>query len=122
MTEVNTINRRSVGSGKEQEAVNYLRERGYTIIAQNFYSAAGEIDIIAENDGYLCFIEVKYRTSGAMGSPQEAVDLRKMRRISRAAEYYCYKYRNGQKVQVRFDVVAMTPEDTTLIKNAFDYI
>ena len=50
------MNKREVGSGKERIAAEYLQEQGYRILEMNYFCKAGEIDIIAEEDGYLCFI------------------------------------------------------------------
>ena len=81
----NKQNKREVGSGKERIAAEYLKEHGYRIREMNYFCKAGEIDIIAEEDGYLCFIEVKYRYDAASGFPEDAVDMKKARRITRSA-------------------------------------
>ena len=100
----------------------YLKNSGYRIIRKNFYCKSGEIDIIAENEGYLCFIEVKYRDSTENGYPEEAVDMRKARRITRSAIYYMTRYGIPEDYPVRFDVVSILGREITLIKNAFDAV
>ena len=78
-----------LGDFGEKVAVNYLKEKDYTICERNFRMGRyGEIDIIAEKEGFLIFIEVKTRVSKLYGSPREAVTLAKQRKIRRVAEYY----------------------------------
>lgn len=113
-------NRRAVGRKKEELAEQYLIGQGYDILEKNFYSYAGEIDIIARDGVYLVFIEVKYRKTLRQGYAAEAVTRNKQLRIYRAAA--CYLHRCGlpaDRVPCRFDVVAIQGEEITLIKNAF---
>ena len=116
------MNKRQVGFNNEHEAVLFLQNSGYKIRETNFYCKAGEIDIIAEEDGYLCFIEVKYRESDTNGFPEEAVDYRKARRITRSAIFYMTRYGIPDDYPVRFDVVAILGNDIKVIKNAFDAV
>ena len=115
-------NRRRLGTAYEARAADYLRQRGYRIVARNFRTREGEIDLIARGDGYLCFVEVKYRTDGGCGAPEEAVDARKQRRICRAAQYYML--RNGYQTDTpcRFDVIAIAGTDIRHIPNAFLFL
>lgn len=79
------------GSWGEERAAAYLKEQGYAIRERNYRGKTGEIDIIAEKDGTLHFIEVKTRTSEEMGEPLEAIDRRKLDHILRTAELYLYE-------------------------------
>ena len=81
--------RQKVGSWGEMVAAEYLQEHGYNLIARNFRTPYGEIDIIAEKAGYSIFIEVKTRTSGSLGPPEISVTPRKQEHMVAAAEYYC---------------------------------
>ena len=116
------MNKRQVGFEREQEAVDYLSEIGYRVIEKNFYCKSGEIDIIAENEGYLCFIEVKYRENTDNGYPEEAVDLRKAGKITRSAMFYMTRHGYPDDFPVRFDVVAILGDEIKVIKNAFDAV
>ena len=116
------MNKRQVGFNNEHEAVLFLQNSGYKIRETNFYCKAGEIDIIAEEDGYLCFIEVKYRESDTNGFPEEAVDYRKARRITRSVIFYMTRYGIPDDYPVRFDVVAILGNDIKVIKIAFDAV
>lgn len=114
-------NKRNIGNEYERIAGKYLEEHGYQIIEYNFYSRHGEIDIIARHQGYLVFVEVKYRKDDSAGSPLDAVTVQKQRTISKCAMYYMKKnYLND--VPVRFDVVGIVGDEVTLVKNAFDFI
>lgn len=112
-------NKRKVGSEYEKKAVMYLLSNGYEIIEQNFFCRYGEIDIIARNEGYLVFVEVKYRKNDRFGMPQESVSLPKQKKIIGCARYYCYKNKTESDCPIRFDVVAILGNDVQLIKNAF---
>ena len=115
-------NKREMGSKQEEIAMNYLIDNGYKILDKNFFTKSGEIDIIAKHENYLAFIEVKYRTNVNMGLPQEAVDYRKIKRISKTALYYIYKNKISSDIPCRFDVIVILDKEITLIKNAFDMI
>ena len=64
---------RAEGTWGEAEVANYLRRRGYTLLAHGFHCRFGEIDLIARKDGVLCFVEVKTRTNLSCGLPREYV-------------------------------------------------
>lgn len=114
-------NNRSVGKKYEELACRYLRDRGYRIRETNFRCRSGEIDIIAEDGKELVFIEVKYRSGEGAGDPLEAVNHKKQRVISRTAAYYMLKHRLPETTPCRFDVVGVTPQKITVVRNAFDY-
>lgn len=113
-------NRRKLGEEQESLAVSYLEANGYKIIQRNFYCKAGEIDIIAKQEEYLVFIEIRFRSSVANGYPEESVTKRKQNRIIQSARYYMYKMRLSEDTPVRFDVVAILGTRFRLIKNAFE--
>lgn len=78
----------SFGNVGEEMAVKYLRKKGYKILERNFRCKIGEIDIIAEKDNVICFVEVKSRHSEKYGRPAESITDYKKRHITRTAEYY----------------------------------
>ena len=88
----------------EDEATKYLQRLGYKIICNNFRCIQGEIDIIAQDDDELVFIEVKTRSTKLYGEARDAVDGRKQKHIYEAARYYLYKYRL-EGVFTRVDVI-----------------
>lgn len=96
--------RHILGKKGEDEAVKYLEKEGYRIIERNFSCRQGEIDIIALDEDYLIFIEIKARTSTEYGLPSESVTGRKIKHLTKAIQYYLYK-RNLEKANIRIDVI-----------------
>lgn len=100
-----------LGKFGEDYACAYLIKKGYTIVFRNFRCKIGEIDIIAEKEGTLCFVEVKTRASTKYGKPAEAVTENKQKRIYRCAEYYMqYKGMINRMPILSFDVIEILRE------------
>lgn len=112
-------NKRSLGTEKEELAVSYLTEHKAEILTRNFYFHGGEIDLIAKDGEYVCFIEVKYRKSNRFGAPEEAVTLTKQKKIIQGARYFLYKHQYPTDTPCRFDVISVYGEEITWIKDAF---
>lgn len=112
-------NKRQTGTYYELKAEEYLMQRGYKILASNYRIRSGEIDIIARKGEYICFIEVKYRTTSDFGNPLEAVDFRKQQQIRKVASVYLMKNKLTEWTPCRFDVIAFEGEKLTHIENAF---
>ena len=68
-------NNRQIGSKYEQLAADYLKKQGYCIVERNYYTPYGEIDIIAQQDEVLVFVEIKYRSNRRYGAATDAVDI-----------------------------------------------
>lgn len=113
------MNRRTVGTRYEEKAAAYLERRGYRILEHSYRSRAGEIDLIARDGEYLVFVEVKYRADNSCGSPLEAVDYRKQRKIIQVARFYLLTHGYGTETSCRFDVVAVCGKELVLVQNAF---
>lgn len=115
----------STGREGEQIAIAYLKKHGYRICETNFRCPLGEIDIIAWEQSELVFIEVKTRKSSQLGYPEQAVGIRKQKKLSQLALWYLQKKKRAD-TNARFDVIAITllPEvnEIKLIKNAFDFV
>ena len=116
------MNTRSIGTKKEDAAARYIQENGGRVTDRNFRSRMGEIDIVARDEGAVCFIEVKYRKTGAKGHPAEAVDSRKQYTICRTADYYRMVRHLPEDIPYRFDVISIMGDEITWYKNAFMYI
>jgi putative endonuclease len=114
---------RGVGQRSEKLAEKRLKAAGYTIRERNFRVRSGEIDLVAEEKGVLCFVEVKGRSGLRFGAPAEAVTLEKQRRIARAAQVYLLR-RRLRNVPCRFDVVSILEspdgENVRIFRDAFD--
>lgn len=116
------MNKRAEGTERERQAARYLEDRGMRITERNFRCRQGEIDLIGWHQGYLVFVEVKYRSGSGKGYAAEAVDIRKQRRICRVADFYRCARGIGGDVGVRYDVVAIQGEEISWIPNAFSHI
>ena len=103
-------NKRNIGTGYENMAVEYLLSQGHTIIKRNYRTRLGEIDIISKD-----------RSNNRYGYAIEAVDVRKQHKISRVALFFCTRY-GYTSFPCRFDVIGIDRNNRiTHIKNAFDY-
>ena len=108
----------------EDTCVWYLEKHGYTVCGRNVHSRYGEVDVIAENDAFLCFVEVKTRAADAAVSPAEAVDYKKQQKLVLTAQ--CYMQTHPTQKQPRFDVFEVIlgddgrPKRVRLLENAFD--
>lgn len=101
----------------EEIALKYLKENNYKIIERNFrHKKLGEIDIIAEDKNVLVFIEVKTRKSEKYGSPLEAVNTCKQKKIKKMAEYYL-TYKKIKEKNCRMDVLTITLDKENKVKN-----
>jgi len=99
--------RRARGREAEALAAAFLEERGYRILDRNHALRRGEVDLVCEAGGLLCFVEVRSRTGDAHGGPEETVDRRKARRVVLAATDWADR-NGGAARDIRFDVVAVT--------------
>ena len=99
----------SKGAVGELLAARYLRKQKYTLLAANYRTRFGEIDIIAANRKYIAFVEVKQRNSTAIAAPQEAVTAEKQQKILRTAALYLQNH--PTKLQPRFDVISVVMDD-----------
>ena len=114
------MNKRSLGTAWEEQAAEFLKREGCDILERNFRGKRGEIDLVVRDGRYLVFVEVKYRKNADCGLPEEAVDYRKQRIISRVAQEYLLKKRLSESTPCRFDVVAICGDRVRHIKNAFE--
>lgn len=110
--------KREEGTAGEEQAAKTLKKEGYRIIETNFRTRFGEIDIIAEEKGYLVFVEVKKRNTDTFGDPFHAINARKRQHMIKSALFYmkCHDCFNRR---VRFDVVGIEREEVKIIRNAF---
>lgn len=95
----------ALGSEGEEVAVRFLKKKGYDIIARNYKTPIGEIDIIARDGDTIVFVEVKTRTNDIFGYPFEAVNQNKRRKLKNLALLYLKKQR--KEFHVRFDVISI---------------
>jgi len=112
-----------LGKQGEEAAAGFLKDSGYKILNRNYKSKLGEIDIVAQDEDVIVFIEVKARHSDRFGLPQESVSRRKQGQISKAAVRFL-KENNLLSRKARFDVISVSytadAPRFNLIKNAFE--
>ena len=94
---------KALGDRGEAVTAQYLRERGYALLASQWRCRYGELDLVArDRDGTICFVEVKLRGGDLAGLPREAVDRRKQERLRTAAALYLSTH--DIDAPARFDV------------------
>lgn len=98
----------------EDFAVSFLKKNNYQILARNFHSRFGELDVVAQELNTLVFVEIKTRWSKNFGNPEEAVNLRKLGRIERAAQYFKLLHPKTPD-NMRIDVVATEVKDGKVV-------
>ncbi len=98
--------RQGLGRLGERLAAEKLVDCGYRILERNFRCQHGEIDIVAEDEQDLVFVEVKTRRGNSFGRPEEAVTVRKQRKIVQVATYYLDLHACFER-SWRVDVVAV---------------
>lgn len=104
------MNKRKFGTVGEKIAEKYLKDRRYKIVCKNFYTRKGEIDIVAQKNKDLVFVEVKTRSNYDYGSPAMAIDATKIRHMKIAAGIFLSLNRFS-KYNIRFDVIEIIIND-----------
>ena len=118
-TKKDKVNQRRQGKKGEDLAVQYLEQAGMQIIARNFRSAFGEVDIIALDKETLAFIEVKTWSVYSIENLQYSINSQKQRRIIETAKYFLSINRKYNEKAVRFDVVFTGKETVNYLAGAF---
>lgn len=109
------------GQWGEDLVAEDLRRKGWTVTARNFRCRMGELDIVAKNERYLIFVEVKLRKSAQFGAACEAVTPSKQRKLMAAAQYYLMSH--PTKLQPRFDVAEVyAPQGVQTERPSISYI
>jgi len=114
-------NKRSEGKRGEEIACKALKEKGYRILDKNFSCRLGELDIVAEDNDVVCFIEVKARSSEDYGLPEEAVTHWKKRKLLNTAFIYIEKKKIKDR-DMRFDIISvdLKTREAIILKDAFE--
>ena len=116
---------RELGNRGEAAVAQYLRRRGYTLLASQWRCRFGELDLVArEKGGTICFVEVKLRGPNTIGLPREFVDARKQQRLRTAAACWLSAH-DLAEAPARFDVAEVYLNEvngvlrTEYLKDAF---
>ena len=116
--------RKLFGQAGESAAEEYLRRKGYRILARNLRSPLGELDLVAEDGQVLVFVEVKARRTDVFGGAIHAVHHRKQGKLIQLAAQYLARHHIKNRL-CRFDVVLLQGSDAVApqiehIQNAFE--
>lgn len=114
------MNTRKKGKDAETFVKNYLEHNGYNVINMNYYSKYGEIDLIATDNEYIIFVEVKARKKNTMVKPCEAVTKSKQKKIIKTALVYLMN--NPSDLQPRFDVIEVDFLKDVIDKGSINHI
>lgn len=111
---------RTLGQVGERRAAAWLEQHGLEIVAANVTLAGAELDLICSDDATIVFVEVRGRSDDRRGHPLETIDARKQARVRRAATMWLIEQGLWERVEVRFDVVALVGDDDPLwLRDAF---
>ncbi len=112
-----------LGKKGEEIAADFLQKAGYEILERNWVFQKAELDIIAQKDTILAIVEVKTRTSGDFGLPQDFVKGKKIQNLVKAVDQYMNV--NDLDLEVRFDIVGIiiNNQETAIehLEDAFYY-
>jgi putative endonuclease len=110
---------RKRGADAERRTRLHYRLRGYRILESNAWAGGHELDVVARRGGRLVFCEVKAKLGERYGDPAEMVGDEKQRRLWQAAEAWLARHPELAGLEVRFDVVAVTPKGLVRVADAF---
>ena len=119
------MNTKTIGDFGEEAVSEYLIGKGYRILSRNFHSRYGELDIVANDNGCIVFVEVKTRKNSNYGNASEYVNYYKQKKIITTAKYFL---KDNIDAEIRFDVCEVyytingenfVIDDINHIENAF---
>lgn len=110
------LHNKSIGKVGEDSASHYLLNLGYKILHRNYSTKFGEIDIIAQKNGKVSFVEVKTRISLLKGQPYEAVTFRKIQHLQFAAQIYILKNKM-KECKLSLDCVSIVLNNDLSVKS-----
>ncbi len=117
--------RKKTGDQGEDRAESYLKQEGFKILGKNMISRYGEIDLVAQKDDQLYFVEVRKRIGTEYGSALESITPRKIMRIKKTAQYLLMKHSEWQQLVPFFSVIAIDEtisegEQIEFLRDAFE--
>lgn len=105
-----------IGNKAESRAIIFLEQKEYHFLARNYRYQKGEIDLIMKKNEVLVFVEVRFRSSGQFGFPEQTISTHKKKLLLRTAEQYMFE-QNWQG-STRFDVVAILSNEIEHFEDA----
>lgn len=117
-----TLNKKQLGCQTEARACDFLITKGLKLLARNYRSRYGEIDLIMqEKNGEIVFVEVRSQSDSDLLSVIESVNYSKQQRIIKTAMHYLEEQDLTDKVNCRFDIMGFSDHHFDWIKDAFFY-
>ena len=107
------------GRAGEAAAMFLLEEKGMRILERNFRSSRGEVDIIAQEGETIVFVEVKTWSAFGIDALEQAIDVKKQRKIIETSKYFLAFHRKYRYMAIRYDVVFISPQGITHLASAF---
>ncbi|MHC2998926.1 YraN family protein [Microbacterium sp. HJ5] len=102
----------ALGRAGEDRAARYFEEQGYAVLARNWRSRTGELDLVVAGESHIVVVEVKTRRGEGFGHPFEAIDARKRARLWRlAVEWIAAHHDAVQGRRLRIDAIGLTGAD-----------
>lgn len=106
------------GGAAETRAARFLASAGLVIVARNYRTRLGEIDLVARDGATLVFVEVRMRSSAGFGGAAGSIGSRKQARLVAAARQFLTRFRH--QPPCRFDVVTLEGDEAKWMRAAFD--
>ena len=103
-----------LGKLGEKMAADLLKKKGYTILKQNYFFGKAEVDIVAQINNQLVFVEVKTRESSYLSDPEYTVSMKKQKQVIKAADAYVKEF--DLDMESRFDIV------TVIVNNQYSKV
>ena len=113
------MHKAGLGRKGEDRAAAALEAAGMEIIARNFRSREGEVDIVAIDGETIVFVEVKAWSAFGLEDLQYGLDIKKQRKIIKTAKFFLFENRKYNKMSIRFDVVFVKNNSVTHLASAF---
>jgi putative endonuclease len=113
------MNRRTRGATGEDEAQAYLQSQGYSILARNYRTRRGEVDLVARRADRLAFVEVKSWGSYQADSLEYAIGAWKRRRIVEVSRRFLLEHPQPEGVRIAYDVILLGQGQVNHIQDAF---
>lgn len=114
------LNKKLIGKVGEAIATKYLMERGFTIVHKNWTCRWGELDLVAEKDNILTFVEVKYRSGPINCHPSDAMTYYKRKSLQRTVNIYLAK--NCVTKPWRMDLLCVSKNGKSLRVDYYEYV
>lgn len=108
-----------LGKKGEELAALYLQEKGYEILKRNYMIGHSDIDILAQNNDFFVFVEVRTKSNGARGMPEDTLTKKKLRRMKNTAELYIAF--NNYEGLARLDAVCIILDNSGNVKHLEHY-